>query len=176
VPPRWPRPFPLARATAHWPVFLLVFAIATATATLVAAFAAFDAQALDRASAARLAGADTSFTFDASSTSPAAYQAAYEAVRADARQNLGSLSFGTDAARWSKPLLYTAVPTSAGVVESFMVATAAENLADHATLEAGSWPQGPKTAQGSKAADPIQVAIPVALAPSSNSASAASSR
>lgn len=156
--PRWPRPFPLARTTAHWPVFVLVLAITAATATLVAAFATFDAQALRRASATRLAGADTTFTVTASTNTSAAYQAAYSAVRADARQNLGALPFEADASEWSKPLLYSAIPTSSGVVESFMVATASENLAAHATLTAGTWPQSPQ------AGSPIPVAVPEALA------------
>ncbi|MBR7834680.1 hypothetical protein KDL01_15505 [Actinospica durhamensis] len=139
-------------------MFALVLAITAATATLVAAFATFDAQALRHASAARLANADTSFTVTAATTSASAYQSAYAAVRADARQNLGGLSVETEAGLWSKPLLYTAVPTSTGVVESFMVATATEDLSAHAALTAGSWPQAGET-DGA-----VPMALPVALA------------
>ena len=139
-------------------MFALVLAITAATATLVAAFATFDAQALRHASAARLANADTSFTVTGATTSASAYQSAYAAVRADARQNLGGLPVETEASLWSKPLLYTAVPTSTGVVESFMVATATEDLSAHAALTAGSWPRAAKT-DGA-----VPVALPVALA------------
>ena len=139
-------------------MFALVLAITAATATLVAAFATFDAQALRHASAARLANADTSFTVTGATTSASAYQTAYAAVRADARQNLGGLPVETEASLWSKPLLYTAVPTSTGVVESFMVATATQQLSAHATLTAGNWPQAAKT-DGA-----VPTALPAALA------------
>ncbi|HUB37449.1 MAG TPA: FtsX-like permease family protein [Streptosporangiaceae bacterium] len=144
------------RMAASWLLFCCVIATTFVTASLLAALAGFESQALPQALHRRLAADPASSVAVIGLVGAGLGRTDTRVIATAVRTAFGSSAGQVDESVWSDPL---ALPASAGAVSGRQAdAAAPDRIEAYAALVSGRWPATPRPGQ------PIPAAIPVSLA------------
>jgi hypothetical protein len=154
-------PFFLARLLAHRVVLGVALVISLTAGTLLAALAAFDAQALEQSAHAQLAGRDTSISVETSLTQ-SQFAGADSTVRSYVAGALGPVGTQATVARWSGQMAFGSKSAGTGAASQLVEAATASDLSGHATLVSGTWPTAAAAAiaDAANGTSTIDTAIP----------------
>jgi hypothetical protein len=148
------------RMASSWLLLCCVLATAFVTASLLAALAGFESQALPQALHRRLAADPASSVTVIGLVGAKLARSDTQVIAASARTAFGASAGQLDESVWSDPL---ALPASAGGLSGRQAdAAAPDRIRTYAALVSGTWPGVPQPGQ------PIPAAIPVTLAAALN--------